>query len=351
MFTNWVYINNLNKNYRMHISVRRKQYIKYFIDFLILGSLFGITFPIILTRSFTLEIYLRGLTFGFVISFLSLLGNYTFLRSFRKLPFIVYILIKSIYFTIVGASVILIFAHFNNNLPPEFDIRFTTYLSIQYSLIISLVFNLIIYVRRLLGPDVFYNFITGRYHKPTEVERVFMFLDLNNSTTIAERIGHINFHKYLNQFYFDISDLILGSGGIIYKYVGDEVIINWKPKTGIKRNNSIMVAFKIIERIEKKKEYYLEKFGVFPEFKIGLHIGKVIAGELGDFKREIAFLGDTVNTTKRIQDACKNLNVNILLSKALKDALPESNLVFLSLGDVVLKGKKKRMEVFTVAEP
>ena len=61
-----------------------------------------------------------------------------------------------------------------------------------------------------------------------------MFLDLKSSTTIAEKIGHINFHKFINDFLFTISEAIISSKGEIYKYVGDEVIITWKMKEGLK---------------------------------------------------------------------------------------------------------------------
>jgi len=80
-------------------------------------------------------------------------------------------------------------------------------------------------INRLIGGRIFLSFFTGRYHKPIEEDRIFMFLDLKSSTAIAEKIGHINFHKFINDFLFTISEAIISNRGEIYKYVGDEIII------------------------------------------------------------------------------------------------------------------------------
>jgi len=50
--------------------------------------------------------------------------------------------------------------------------------------------------------------------------------------------------------------------------------------------------------------YYLSKYGRVPVFKAGIHGGKVMALEVGSVKKELAYLGDIVNTTARIQGEC-----------------------------------------------
>lgn len=45
--------------------------------------------------------------------------------------------------------------------------------------------------------------------------------------------------------------------------------------------------------------------------------GAVVVGELGDFKQEISFLGDTVYTTARIQAACRDYKTDLLISSEL----------------------------------
>jgi len=58
----------------------------------------------------------------------------------------------------------------------------------------------VLMLRRMLGPNVLLNFFTGRYHTPVEEERIFLFVDIVSSTTIAEKIGDLNFHVFLNDY-------------------------------------------------------------------------------------------------------------------------------------------------------
>src|SRR5690606_6636491 len=69
------------------------------------------------------------------------------------------------------------------------------------------------------------NFIQGRYNMPRAERNIFMFLDINSSTTIAEELGDDRYHGLLRDFFPDIADPILESEGAIYQYVGDEVIV------------------------------------------------------------------------------------------------------------------------------
>jgi hypothetical protein len=67
-----------------------------------------------------------------------------------------------------------------------------------FSLAVSFMTNFIRQVNKLLGHNALLLFMTGKYHQPVEEERIFMFLDLNRSTTIAEHLGNIRYHHFLN---------------------------------------------------------------------------------------------------------------------------------------------------------
>jgi adenylate cyclase len=70
----------------------------------------------------------------------------------------------------------------------------------------------------------------------------------------------------------------------------------------------------------KRLTIYRKQYERIPEFKAGLHIGKVTAVEVGDIKRDIAYLGDTLNTASRIQGICNDYEKKFLSSvSALKE--------------------------------
>ena len=220
---------------------------------------------------------------------------------------------------------------------------------VVYSLVVLLVLQFITLVSRLLGPNVLINYMLGRYHSPKEEERIFMFMDLRSSTTIAERLGHLKWHQFLNDFFFDIAKPVRRSRGEIYQYVGDEVVISWPKRTGLRSLNCIHCFFGIWDRMEVRRNYYIQKYGYEPVFKAGYHVGKVIVGEIGDYKRDIVFHGDTVNTASRIQVECNHYNRRLLLSNTLLSQLDlgkEYTSEYIT--KIVLRGKAEELELYSL---
>jgi adenylate cyclase len=200
-----------------------------------------------------------------------------------------------------------------------------------------------------IGQGVLNNFFTGKYHAPTEEERIFMFLDMRSSSTIAENLGHVKYFEMLREYYSDLSEPIIEHFGEIYQYVGDEIIVSWTLGHGQKNNNCIECFFAIQAAVKKQSKKYTDRFGILPGFKAGVHMGKVTTGEIGDIKKEIIFTGDVLNTTSRIQGLCNIYNVDILISGDLMNHLSlHSQFQIRALGENELKGKDQKIELFTI---
>lgn len=200
-----------------------------------------------------------------------------------------------------------------------------------------------------IGHGVLLNFFTGKYHQPTEEERIFMFLDMKSSTTIAEQLGHIRYFELLREYYADLSGPVVDYRGEVYQYVGDEIVLSWPCEAGIRDNNCIRCFFAMREALRKQSGRYREKFGLAPTFKAGLHYGKVTTGEIGVLKKEIIFTGDVLNATARIQGLCNTYDVDLLLSSDLINSLdlgPEFQAR--PLGQSELRGRKEGVELYTV---
>ena len=181
--------------------------------------------------------------------------------------------------------------------------------------------QIFILMRDSFGYGVLPNFILGRYNKPKEERRIFMFLDLKSSTTIAEKLGHIKYHNLLNDFFDDINDSIIFTKGEIYQYIGDEITVSWTMGNGIENENCLRCFFSITDKIESNSTRYMERFGLIPDFKAGLHCGNVTIGEVGVIKKEIVFTGDVLNTASRIQELCNTYGERLLASKKLLNVL------------------------------
>lgn len=218
--------------------------------------------------------------------------------------------------------------------------------------IVGFITIILLHVNDKYGPGMLMKLILGRYHRPREEERIFMFVDMKSSTTIAERLGHIRFFNLLNDFFKDITDSIIYTDGEIYQYVGDEIVISWTMKRGIHNANCLRCFYSMQEAIKQRSARYREKYGLVPEFKAGLHSGRVTIGEIGVIKKDIVFSGDVLNTAHRIQAICNRYGVRILISKLLLDKLnlPPSDFNPMRVGIIELKGKQQKLELYTFSE-
>ena len=193
--------------------------------------------------------------------------------------------------------------------------------------------------------------LLDRYRKPRQELRIFMFLDMKSSTSVAESIGDTRYFKLLNDLYADITDPVIYSEGEIYQYVGDEISVSWKLNRGIRNDRCIKCFFAIRGKLRARSEYYRNTYGIEPVFKAGFHYGRVTTGEVGMVKRQTIFSGDVVNTAAHIQASCNELGVDNLVSKELLDVLSLRPLVYdvKPMGSIPLKGKRVAVELYTLS--
>lgn len=295
-----------------------------------------------------------GLIIGMVIAMpLALLEESRFGERMRRLPFSVSILVKSLTYVVSLLAVFMLaglvfgtlrglkWADFLVSVAePDYYIQ----AGVGFGLYVIIVFFR--QLDRLLGPGVLLRYMMGRYHRPRRESRIFMFLDLKSSTVLAEELGPEAYYELVNEFFRDISGPVLDNAGEIYEYVGDEAVLTWKEKDGIKDANCIRVFFDINAIIEKKKRRYLDRFGVVPEFKAGVHVGDVMTAEIGDLKKGLVFNGDVLNTGARIEGECGRLGRRLLSSAELFDRLilPDERTAE-RMGPATLRGKAEPLEL------
>lgn len=218
---------------------------------------------------------------------------------------------------------------------------------IPYLLITFLLTQLIIEINEKYAPGVFKDILLGKYIHPKTESRIVMFMDLKDSTPIAERLGHESYFRFIREFISNVSLAVTEYGGRIYQYVGDEIVVSWIATQGNARKcmASLLEARK---NIQKKSEMYRRLYNTVPEFRVGIHTGDVTVGEIGVIKKDLAMSGDTMNTTARIRSACSELNEKFIISKEFKELIELEDWQAVSLGDVELKGKEHGVELYAL---
>ena len=306
-----------------------------------IGIAVGLFYPLLSREYDDFGAMLNGLLVGLIGSGFIVLNEIVY-RKFmvRKMRFSSLVIFKSLVYTTFFVVTIVLVVSFTRalnrgvSLPAylgsaEFN-RFIWqedfHIIVFYALGATTVFIFTYQMSRKMGQGVLWSFITGRYHQPREEERVFMFLDLTNSTTIAEKLGDVEYNKLLSDFFFDITESILSNYGKIYRYVGDEVVVSWSLNRGIANARFIRSFFAARQAIQGKAADYQAKYNLVPSFTAGFHYGKVIVGEIGEVKSQICFIGDVMYETTSIEKHCKTFMVDNLISEQLVDLVewPES---------------------------
>ena len=204
-------------------------------------------------------------------------------------------------------------------------------------------------IDKKLGPGNLWKFLGGKFYSPKEENRVFMFLDLKSSTPIAEKIGHIQYSKFIQDCFQDL-DVVTKYKAEIYQYVGDMVVLTWPIEIGLHKSNCLKTFFAFKAALNNRSGYYMNAYGHIPEFKAGLNMGKIVAAEVGNIKTEIAYHGDVINTAARIQGECSRLDIDILISENIQDSLiHDPSLKFEEIEKTRLKGKQESTNLFSVA--
>ena len=263
------------------------------------------------------------------------------MRRLRRLPLIWYFGFRVVFYAVVIVGGLVI-GHLLFAVPLDHDFRESLVFAISLSILVNLAFQ----IGNLLGFKTLRSLVTGRYSRPRTEQKTFLLIDMKNSTGMAERLGPIRFHELLNDFFRDVADAALECEAEIHKYVGDEAILTWPSDRGLSEGDVLACPFIALDYIAANRSRYSERFGVAPEFRAALHYGEIVAGEIGDVRREIAYVGDTLNVTARLLDAAKSLGRDVLVSADLlaRSALP-AGIVAEPLPTLAVRGREAPLEI------
>ncbi len=303
-----------------------------------------------------LNITRGGIILGIAFGLLDLIFER---RVFKVMSYGRIILIKSIFYIFIFVLTALLtnlisFTIYHGTL--DFDLwaknaaRLSWHVPLLYISLVCILINTFKQIDLKFGPGNLLKLMLGKFHKPQKDQRIFMFLDLKSSTTIAEKIGHTKYSELIQDCFTDLS-IVRHFKAEIYQYVGDEVILSWSISRGLENLNCVKTYFMFQNLLERRGDFYKKKYGFVPFFKAGLNVGDVTVAEVGQIKREIAFHGDTLNTASRIQGMCNDYKKGLLLSQALKELIDDREELRINLaGEVILRGKIQPLKIYSIDE-
>ena len=211
-----------------------------------------------------------------------------------------------------------------------------------------LAINLALEVARMLGPGNLWRLITGRYLRPRDEERIFLFMDLEGSTATAEALGHRRYSALIQECFRDLTEVVLRYDASVYQYVGDEVVLSWPVREGSpSAHRSVEAFFAYRGALQRKRERYRTRFGAAPDFRGGIDAGPVTVSEVGDVKREIVYHGDVLNTAARLLELGKTRGERLVVSAPVGEVAVARGAAAARWQEAVrLRGKRDPVEVY-----
>ncbi len=243
----------------------------------------------------------------------------------------------------VGVIVVLYFiaVHIAHLVLNRLDDLPTVYRRLPYGLTFFTAFSVVgvmmMRVVHFVGLETLFHLTVGTYHRPVQERRVLLFLDINGSTALCEKLGPLRTRELVRKFLSDVTQPIVDHGGDIYLYKGDGLIATWAWDDALRDDAILRAVDQMFSVVARERTAYQASFGVAPEFRIGIHGGDVVVSEQGDAKRSIGIYGDTINIAARMEEAARGHAVHCVISTVVADALGDRT-GLQTLGEERVKG-------------
>jgi class 3 adenylate cyclase len=216
------------------------------------------------------------------------------------------------------------------------------------SVVIPTLTIIILKIIDMIGENHVFHFLFGTYHRPVEVKRIVMFIDMVGSSAAAEKLAPKLGMDLVARFIFDASVACRTHGGDIVNYTGDGLVVLWplfRPDKALRAYDSLNA------RLEANTAAYEKEFGIVPSFRMGLHAGNVVISQIGAEKLFLGVYGDVVNTAARLEQLTKDMGTRILFSKAARQHLISSFQKRIKpMGSTEVRGREGEVDIFTLIE-
>lgn len=334
----------------------------------VIGALFGATAGGVL-----LQPPLAGALFGGFTGILDLLAGMALIggaeiflprtrlgRAIARLPFGAEVALKAAAYLAVAAAVVggrfgvqvaslLAPADLTALFRAQMESAFPRKLVVLFGGLVTVLLVMLGQASKVIGDQTLRNLVLGRYRSPRREERFFLFIDVVGSTPVAERLGPLHAHRYLDRVFDIASDPIDDARGDVYQYVGDEIVVTWTLDEGRALARPLDCFFGVERALAAAAADFEREFGTVPRLRAALHAGEVVTGETGGSRRAIVFHGDVLNTTSRIENATRDLQRPFLVSE---DALRRMDSVerhgLEDLGPRALRGREAPIRLYAV---
>lgn len=175
------------------------------------------------------------------------------------------------------------------------------------------------------------------------------FSDIEDFTSISERLGADELVQYLSKYFAGLSDIIMKERGTIDKFIGDSIMAFWNAPLEVEGHQlaacrTVLACLKCVDALEE--EWRKTGRELTLRTRVGLHTANVIVGNVGSEERmDYTILGDGVNLASRLEGANKYYGTQVLVSQDIYDAA-QHEFLFRKIDMVAVKGRENVIGVY-----
>ncbi len=179
-----------------------------------------------------------------------------------------------------------------------------------------------------------------------------LFSDIRGFTTVSESGQPEEIVAILNEYFTRMVEIVFAHGGTLDKFVGDMVMALFGAPLDDPDHaeHAVDAALAMIRELQRLNEKWAAEGRPALDIGIGISTGPMIAGNIGsEAIMSYTVIGDSVNLGARLESLNKQYGTRIIISEAVRQALPD-RYAFRPLGDVVVKGKTRPVVIYEVKE-
>lgn len=178
-----------------------------------------------------------------------------------------------------------------------------------------------------------------------------MFADMRGFTALSERLPATEVVTLLNEFFGLLTDVTFEYDGTIFNMAGDSLLIGFgvpvEQADGPQR--ALAAARQMLLKFGALADTWKERHGIDVGLGIGIHVGEVIAGNVGSASyMNFTIIGDTVNVAARLAQRARA--GEMLFSEAVMRSLQGTGIDVhaMALPPMVLRGRSNPIDIFCV---
>ena len=185
----------------------------------------------------------------------------------------------------------------------------------------------------------------------SERQVTVVFVDLRGSTGLAETRMPYDVLFILNQFFNDMTKALVATGGHYSNFTGDGLMALYGLDTSepaIGATQALRGAREMLLRLDQLNARLRADLKEPLRIGIGIHFGEAIVGAMGPPGSQIVTaIGDTVNTTARLESLTKDYDCALVLSRTAAQAAG-LNLAGHALQQALVKGRAEPTEFYAL---